>query len=142
MVTSREFDCWNEQRAKEEADPDATGGKAMRVVNHINATSVYFNLSNLAYDRDAEYRIRIRVKVERVEGGKGEAFWAHLGRKNIVVVKVEDIPDDQYRWYDLGTARLTPDMVFEFSNGRFANGGGRTAVKATWIDCLEFIRNG
>ena len=140
VVTSREFDCWNEQRAKEESDPDATGGKAMRVVNHINATSVYFNLSNLAYDRDAEYRIRIRVKVERVEGGKGEAFWAHLGRKNVVAVNVENVPDDTYRWYDLGTAKLTPDMVFEFSNGRFANGGGRTAVKATWIDCLEFTR--
>ncbi len=140
IVTSREFDCWSEYRAKEESDPDATGGKAMRVVNYINDTGVYFNISNLAYDRDAEYRIRIRVKVERVEGGKGEAFRAHLGRKNIVAVNVKDVPDDTYRWYDLGTAKLTPDMVFEFSNGRFANGGGRTAVKATWIDCLEFTR--
>ena len=140
IVTSREFDCWSEYRAKEESDPDATGGKAMRVVNYINDTGVYFNISNLAYDRDAEYRIRIRVKVERVEGGKGEAFRAHLGKKNALAVNVKDVPDDTYRWYDLGTAKLTPDMVFEFANGRFANGGGRTAVKATWIDCLEFTR--
>lgn len=139
-VTSREFDCWNEQRAKEERDPEATGGKAMRTVNHINAPGVYFKVANLAYDAGVEYSIRIRVKVERVPGGKGEAFWAHLGKKNIVTVKVEDVPDDNYRWYDLGTAKLSPGMVFEFSNGRFANGGGRNAVKATWIDALEFTR--
>ena len=133
------LDCWNETRADVKPDKAATDGQAFCVVNHVNSPSVYLNIENVAYDKGAKYRARIRVKVERVPNAKGEAFLAKIGTVSLVK-RVEEIPNDDYQWYDLGTTELQPGKPFEFRLGRFENGGGRTAVTALWLDRLELTR--
>ena len=139
VVTAGEFDSWNEARGTFEKDAEAFTGKAFKAVNYVNAASAYFNLSNLAFDPEATYRVRVRVKVERQPDGKGEAFAAHLG-KHRIAKRTEEIPDDGYHWYPLATTNLVKSMLFEFQSGRYENGGGRTAVKAVWLHQLEFTR--
>lgn len=141
LITHAEFDNWNETRGDEASAPDSISAdkRAIKVYNYANAPCVYFNLANLAFDPGVPYKVRLRAKIERRPGGKGEAFWARLGPHELAV-RAEDVKDDGFAWYDLCTTKLTPQMQFQFANGRYAKGGGRMAVEATWIDALEFTR--
>ena len=128
-------------------DPAAIGGRAAMAlpVQPRPCITLFFN--NVAYDPDVDYRVRAHVRVEKVPGGKGEAFQALVnvvdGKAKLDIgPKVEDIRSEGYEWYDLGTFRPAPGDMFEFGSGRFTNGGGHGAVKAVYLDRIEISRVG
>ena len=128
-------------------DPAATGGRAAMAlpVQPRPCITLFFN--NVAYDPDVDYRVRAHVRVEKVPGGKGEAFQALVnvvdGKPKLDIgPKAEDISSEGYEWYDLGTFRPAPGDIFEFGSGRFTNGGGHGAIKAVYLDRIEISRVG
>ena len=120
-------------------DPEAYGGECFRAFNTEDWRGpVMFPFCNVAYDADAEYIVRFRAKVEKAPGGKGEAFNAELDRQRIAP-KVEEVADG-WQWYEFKPVKLKDWLWFEYKSGRFAKGGGRNAVKCSYIDRIEIRR--
>ena len=49
----------------------------------------------------------------------------------------KDVPDDEYRWYDVLTWVPAPDEFFWFGPGRFTP-DGKSAVKGVYLDKIKF----
>lgn len=127
-------------------DAETASGHALKVNTDRNGPVAKLSFANVAFDRGAKYRLRVRVKVEKAEDAtRGEAFYASLNRDYKPVreafIDVADVSDD-YAWYDLGSIRLTDDLEFGFGCGRYAKGGGRLAVKHVLLDKLELKKEG
>ena len=122
-------------------DATARGGRAIEAWNYAEGTAAAVYFSNVAFDDDAKYRIRFRVRADASENGKGEAFCCRLLRSGglHVAPRIEDIGGD-WRWYELPSVKLHEDMVLSFASGRFAKGGGSPAVKGVRIDQVEIVR--
>jgi len=124
-------------------DPLAADGKAIKMFNSHYEWCTMLPLSKVVFRTGRTYRIRARVRVEREEGAKGEAFWAGVydeaakrGRGGIEP-KVADVGEG-YVWYDVATWIPGGGSYFWIGPGRFdAQGGGRSAVKAVWLDKIE-----
>jgi hypothetical protein len=117
-------------------DPEGLKGEVVEVFNvqdYFPALSL--NFSNVAFDDDRKYAVRFRVKVAKAKDGKGEAFNAEFCGKRIApqVAEVED----GWQWYGFEPVKLKNSSVFEFKPGRFAKGGGRSAVDAVYFDRME-----
>ena len=121
-------------------DPEAYGGECFRAFNKEEWRGpVMFPFCNVAYDKDAEYVVRFRAKVEKTPGGKGEAFNAEYEKQRIAPT-VDEVKDG-WQWYEFKPTRIKDWHWFEYKSGRFANGGGRGAVKCSYIDRLEIRRH-
>ena len=44
---------------------------------------------------------------------------------------------DGWQWYEFAPMKLKDSFSFDFKPGRFAKGGGRTAVDAVYFDRME-----
>ena len=44
---------------------------------------------------------------------------------------------DGWQWYEFAPMKLKDSFTFDFKPGRFAKGGGRTAVDAVYFDRME-----
>ena len=119
-------------------DGTALDGIAIEVHNYADAIGVGLFFGNVAADTDAKYVVRFRVRVDRVLGGKGEAFNATYAGERIAPC-VEDVPDG-WQWYAFKPRRIDDNQIFAFASGRFTNGGGREAVKGVRIDRIEISR--
>jgi hypothetical protein len=121
-------------------DPEAYGGECFRAFNTEDWRGpVMFPFCNVAYDADELYTVRFRAKVEKTPGGKGEAFNAELDKQRIAPT-VDEVADG-WQWYEFKPVRLKDWMWFEYKSGRFAKGGGRGAVKCSYIDRMEIRRH-
>ena len=120
-------------------DPEAFGCECFRAFNTEDWRGpVMFPFCNVAYDEDAKYQVRFRAKVEKVPGGKGEAFNAEYEKQRIAPTVAE--VKDGWQWYEFTPTKIKNWHWFEYKSGRFSNGGGRTAVKCSYIDRLEIRR--
>ena len=120
-------------------DPEAYGGECFRAFNKEEWRGpVMFPFCNVAYDADAQYVVRFRAKVEKVPGGKGEAFNAEYEKQRIAPT-VDEVAEG-WQWYEFKPTRIKDWHWFEYKSGRFAHGGGRGAVKCSYIDQLEIRR--
>ena len=120
-------------------DSEGLNGEVYEVFNvQCYYPALTLKFSNVAYDSDRKYAVRFRVKVEKAQNGKGEAFNVEFAGKRIAP-KVEDVAEG-WQWYEFAPIVLKDSNEFNFKPGRFANGGGRGAVKATYFDRLEIIR--
>jgi len=79
--------------------------------------------------------VRFRAKVVKAKDGKGEAFNATFAGRHIAPDVAE--AGNGWKWYAFPAGKLRESHMFEFKSGRFAKGGGRTAVDAVYIDRLE-----
>lgn len=94
------------------------------------------------------YRIRARVRIEKARPD-GLAFWAGIydaGKKQSVSHHIFTnlaIADDNYHWYDIGPANNAwipaKDQYVWFGPGQFDKEKESSAIKAVYIDKIEFI---
>lgn len=94
------------------------------------------------------YRVRARIRVEKARAD-GLAFWAGIydaGKRQSVSSHVfanKDISDDNYHWYDIGPANNNwvpaQEQYIWFGPGQFDKKKESSAVKAVYIDKIEFV---
>lgn len=119
-------------------DPEAYGGECVEVFNVQDySPAVSLNFGHVAYDKDRGYVVRFRAKVVKAKGGKGEAFNAEFAGRRIAP-DVSEVAEG-WNWYEFPRRGLNDAHRFFMKCGRFANGGGRSAVDAVFIDRLEII---
>ena len=125
-------------------DRGTLDGTAIKLFNTHYEWSVRLDMASVAYDPETKYKIRLRARVEKEPGAKGEAFWAGVYSRSksngigSISPRVEDV-DGEYHWYT--AARWIPnpkeDVMIWAGPGRFGNEG--SAVNAVYIDCLELV---
>ena len=127
-------------------DRGALDGTAIKLFNTHYEWSVRLDMASVAYDPGTKYKIRARVRVEKEPDSKGEAFWAGVydtpAKKGCgsIFVKTEKCGDG-YLWYDICTWMPKDGQYFWFAPGRFdKKGGGTSAIKSVWLDCVEISR--
>lgn len=121
-------------------DADSTSGRAIRMLPVQDSPCAVLSMRHVAYD-DTEYRIRIRLKVDKPEGTKGEAFFVKMRNGELEASRnAEEISETGYAWYDVGNCKLTDAMSLECGIGRYSKGGGRQAVNGVSLDAVEISR--
>jgi len=138
-------------RSPEEArrvdDPLAEDGRAIECFGGKHGWCVtIYHLGGGKLRPGARYRVRVRARVDKVPDANGNAFWSGIysqvpkPRDNIKrVVKIAEVKDDGYSWYDIGEWRPEKDDYFWFGAGEFnRTKGEKSSVKAVYIDKLSF----
>ena len=117
-------------------DAEAYGGESIEVYGVQDYfPTVQLDFGHVAFDNDRKYIVRFRAKVVKAKNGKGEAFNATFAGRRIAP-EVADVAEG-WNWYAFPAGKLREAHMFELKCGRFAKGGGRAAVDAVFIDCLE-----
>ena len=124
-------------------DPEAEDGKAMKLFNTHFEWCTQLSLSKVAFDPGTTYELRARIKVEKEPGAKGEAFWSGVydydGKRSLLGIEpTVDQVGDGYAWYSIGTWQPARGHGFWRGPGRFTD--GKSAIRAVYLDKLEFIR--
>ncbi len=122
-------------------DPKACDGRALKLYNTHSEWCVTLPMDRIAFEPGRKYRLSVRARVDIA--GDGEAFWtgvfstgASRGRGGIEP-RTADIPDGEYRWYDVLEWVPAPDEYFWMGPGRFGE-DGKSAINAVWIDKIAF----
>ena len=125
-------------------DPAAEDGSSLWL------SSAHYNWSGLMsfddcvdYDPDCVYRLRMRIRVKKDPAhSRGEAVWAGVWNpvlKKASVpdrsVRVEDLADEGYHWYDVGEWKPKTGDCIWVGPGRFTDGCACHA--GVWVDKLE-----
>ena len=132
-------------------DPDATGGKAIKIYPKASGNIATYYLHDVHFDKGGVYRIRVRAKVQPKPGAKGGAFrcgiWSNAAAYSAnelqgTTVKVEEAKDG-YAWYDV-CKPWKPDVneKIHFGNAPWnvKKNNFNPNVEAIYLDCLEIIR--
>ena len=119
-------------------DKTANGGKAIEAWNYAEGEAASVHFGHVAFDDGVLYRVRIHVRADAAENGRGEAFCCRFGGKTIAP-RIEEMKQG-WQWYEFAPRKLNEDFVLSFSSGRFSNGGGSPAVKGVRIDTVEIVR--
>ena len=128
-------------------DPKAEDGWAVRYSDVSYIWMGDFDFSTVMTDPDGVYKVRVRLRVQPKADAPadGEVFWAGIynqidAKASIgdLSLKVKDIPDGEYHWYDL--AEWTPrkgDHLWS-GGGRFKD--NRANHDGCWVDGFELVR--
>ena len=123
-------------------DPKASYGKALKLFNTHFEWCCQFYMHRVEFESGAKYTVRVRLRCEKESAG--EAFWAGVydpvakkGRGEIH--PKTDKVGGEYAWYDVCTWVPNDDEYFWIGPGRF-NKDGKSAIKAVWIDKIEFLK--
>lgn len=122
-------------------DPLAADGQALRITSYDWCAD--FPMIEFDYDPGTEYTIRVRVRVEKTPGVKGNAFWMGIYDKETEasvsqIVKTADETGDGYAWYDAATWRPAPRQWLWIGAGLYEK---ESAVKAVYVDQIQIIRS-
>ena len=128
----------------------------LRFLPSSSKPMIRLDFKNVAYDADAEYELRFRVKVRK--GGRiGEAFQATLGPLGSKVIldidgttadgavteavnrRTDEVGDD-WAWYAFKPRRLTDKDRFSFGSGSWDRGGGIGTTEVVLLDAVELRR--
>ena len=133
-------------------------GSVLRFLPSTDKPMIRLDFRNIAYDADAEYELRLRVKVEK--GDRiGAAFRATLGPKGAKAGAILDIDgttregavseaiekrtdevDGGWDWYAFKPRRFHDDDRFSFASGAWESGGGAGTTKSVLLDVVELRR--
>ena len=117
-------------------DAAAFGGKAIEINNRYEEETAYLDFRNVAYDKGADYRVRVRIKVKPLAAGKGEAVRIRCGRETISI-DAKDAPAD-WKWYEFAPLRpKTGDRISVAPGHRVKDRGGRMAFDKILVDEFE-----
>ena len=124
-------------------DPKAEDGKAMKLFNTHFMWCLQLSMGKIAFEPGKKYKLSARVRVDKA--GEGEAFWmgvyskgASRGRGGIEP-RTADVPDGEYRWYDVLTWVPAPDEFFWMGPGRFTP-DGKSPINGVYLDKIRFQR--
>ena len=132
-------------------DPLAGDGKAYRIEPVPNG-SVECMMNDVHVDSDGRYKIRARVRVDRVPGVDGEVFFGGVYdssktfRPKAIIrkgYKTGDLQTDGYAWYDLTDAWTpVPTQTVRLSIGNWDRKAANRnpAVRALYVDAFEIVR--
>ena len=124
-------------------DPQAADGKALKLNGVHYEWCSSFPMYRVAFKPGETYRLRVRARVEKLHDG-GEAFWAGVYdlaakcERTRIAPRTEET-SARYAWYDVATWEPNGKEYFWIAPGRFGD-DGKSAIKAVWIDKLEFSR--
>jgi hypothetical protein len=125
------------------SDPRAADGRALKLFNTHFEWCVSFSMGRVKFMPDAKYKVRARVRVEKLRDG-GEAFWAGVydpaaGRgRGGIEPRTDAVKSDEYAWYDVctWTPRADGREYFWIGPGRFGK-DGKSSIKALYVDKIE-----
>ena len=128
-------------------DPAADNGSAYHFSHVCYEWAGDFDVSSIMTDSDGVYKMRVRLRANVKPGAKpdDEVFWSGVYNYEdkkaafpSCSLKVKDIKDGGYHWYDIG--EWTPKRCDHLwsGGGRFADRGA--AHSGCWIDCFELVR--
>ena len=123
-------------------DPLAADGRAVKILNARPDWCVELKFGRIHFKPNQKYRLRARMRVEKE--GPGEAFQCHVYNRVVrasvcAVAKTTDQTTNAYEWYDVGTLVPNDSCSFWMGSGRFESGKGKRAVKAVYLDRIEFV---
>jgi len=114
----------------------AFGGRAIETNNRYEEETAYLDFRNVAYDRGADYRVRVRIKVKPLADGKGEAVRLRCGKEEISI-DAKDAPAD-WTWYAFKPFRPKDgDRISVRPGHRVKDRGGRMAFDKILVDEFE-----
>ena len=122
-------------------DPKAGDGRALKLFNSHFMWCVQLSMGKIAFEPGKKYRLSVRVRVDKARDG--EAFWAGVYSKGAsrgrggIEPRTADVPDGEYRWYDVLTWVPAPDEYFWIGPGRF-NSDGMSAINGVYVDKIKF----
>ena len=128
--------------------PGSTTGKAFAPPNTGYDWYVPLQFGDVAYDADATYRVRVRLRIDRMAGGTdGEAFWmgiydnaASAGRATVARKSSEC--GEGWQWYDVATLKLSDSLCLWVGSGRFdrKTQGCNPSIDQVYFDAVELNR--
>ena len=129
-------------------DPLALNGKAIRLPNTHYRWCVTLRMSEVAYDPNAVYSLRVRVRVEKGQTD-GQVFsvgvYDEAGDRSCGERELDNSDvGSEYAWYDVLTWKPTDSQYLWFAPGWFERGEGSwesTAYDAVYLDCVEITRH-
>ena len=122
-------------------DPKAEDGRALKLFNTHFQWCTTLSMGTIAFEPGKKYRLRVRVRVDKARDG--EAFWAGVYSKGAskgrggIEPRTADVPDGEYRWYDVLSWVPAPDEYFWIAPGRF-NEDGKSAIDGVYVDKIRF----
>ena len=144
------------RHTKNVKEPEAAGGHAESLLPSSGGPMLRLSFRNVAFDADAAYTVRFRVKVEKDgEGAKEKAaFRATLGPAGAKAItnlgesegsttfaeaieKTTAEVEDGWAWYSFRPTKLKESFAFEIGSGPWNHGGGIGATKRVLFDRLE-----
>ena len=122
-------------------DPTASDGRAITIFNTHYEWCVMMMMNRIAFEPGVTYRVRARLRCEA--DGNGQAFSAGVFDektwKNVGAVGVNtDRVSSCYDWYDICTFTPNDAEYFWLAPGSFNKNGGKSAIKALWLDKIAF----
>ena len=130
--------------------PGSIAGKVFAPPASAYDWYIPLQMGALAYDADAVYRIRLRIKVDRPrDGADGEAFWAGVydngaSASRAMTAKKASECAEGWQWYDVAEMKLSDSCCLWVGSGRFDRKvfGRNPAVEAVYFDAVEITRAG
>ena len=137
-IEDADIEC-KEHLGRKVDDAAACDGRALMLPGTHHEWSGRFRMSKVFFETDRKYRLRVRVRVDKV--GEGEAFWAGVYNERTKRDRATILPKtadcgDGYAWYDILTWAPDDDDIFWIGPPRF-NKDGKSAVNAVYIDKIE-----
>ena len=125
------------------ADPLTESGTAMKLFNTHYEWCATLHFRNVAFDPDMRYKLRARLRFDKIPGKDGVAVWAGVydekERKDCGSIsrRTGDV-SETYEWYDIAEFVPNADRYFWIGPGMFDKAKGETsAINALYIDKLE-----
>ena len=123
-------------------DPKAGDGKALKLFNTHYTWCVQFPLLRIAFEPDAKYKLRLRVRVDSRRDGM--AFSAGVystdTQKSSGSAKFTTAQTpNEYAWYDILAWTPSPGEILWIAPGTFGD-VGKSSVNGVYIDKVEFLR--
>ncbi|MCL2104530.1 MAG: DUF4838 domain-containing protein [Kiritimatiellaeota bacterium] len=125
------------------ADPLAESGTAMKLFNTHYEWCTTLQLRNVAFDSGKRYKLRARLRFDKIPGKDGIAVWAGVydskERKDCgSITRRTGEVTETYDWYDIAEFTPSADQYIWIGPGRFDKANGETsAINALFIDQLE-----
>ena len=123
-------------------DAKASDGKALKLFNTHHQWCCQLQMNHIKFEPGAQYTVRVRARCEKASAG--EAFWAGIYDpvKKQSVGRIQPTTDEvgaDYAWYEVCTWTPNDDEYLWIGPGRF-NADGASAIRAVWIDKVEFAK--
>jgi hypothetical protein len=128
-------------------DQMAEDGAALKLYNTHYEWCTQWRVDPSWFELAGQYKVRMRIRVEKSGQGDGEAFWAGVydtARKKgygQIAPKVSEIKDG-YQWYDVATWQPEAKQYVWIGPGRFDKETlkANPAIKAVYVDRMELVR--
>jgi hypothetical protein len=129
------------------SDPLAADGTALKLYNTHYEWCTQWRVDPSWFEKAGQYKVRMRIRVDKSGQGDGEAFWAGVydtARKRgygQIAPKVSQVQDG-YQWYDVATWQPEAKQYVWIGPCRFDKKTLKTnpAIKAVYIDRIELVR--